>query len=257
MNGFAVVIPCRYASTRLPGKPLREINGRPMLEHVHARAAESSAAEIVVATDDQRISKAAERFGARVCMTRQEHRSGTDRIAEVCDRLGWDDDRVVVNLQGDEPTMPAALIDQCAGLLDDRFADIATLASPLGSARDLGNQNVVKVVVDRAGNAIYFSRAAIPFERAGHGMHGALSVALHHHGIYAYRCGVLRRFVAAEPVPLELCEQLEQLRALYLGMTVRVAVPVEHPGPGVDTEQDLLVAGRALAALAERSGRAG
>ena len=163
MTDFAVVIPCRYASTRLPGKPLREINGKPMLEHVHARAVESSAGEIVVATDDDRIATAAEGFGARVCLTREEHRSGTDRIAEVCDQLGWDDDRIVVNLQGDEPTMPAALIDQCAGLLGDRFADIATLASPLESARDLGNENVVKVVVDRAGNAIYFSRAAIPF----------------------------------------------------------------------------------------------
>ena len=257
MTDFAVVIPCRYASTRLPGKPLREINGKPMLEHVHARAVESSAGEIVVATDDDRIATAAEGFGARVCLTREEHRSGTDRIAEVCDQLGWDDDRIVVNLQGDEPTMPAALIDQCAGLLGDRFADIATLASPLESARDLGNENVVKVVVDRAGNAIYFSRAAIPFERSGHGSHDALSIALHHHGIYAYRCGVLRRFVATEPAPLELCEQLEQLRALYLGMTVRVGVPVQRPGAGVDTEEDLLAAGQALAAWPERSGQSG
>ena len=253
MNGFAVVIPCRYASTRLPGKPLREINGRPMLEHVHARAAGSSAGEIVIATDDERIAEAAVHFGARVCMTSSEHRSGTDRIAEVCDQLGWDDDRIVVNLQGDEPTMPSALIDQCAGLLEDRFADIATLASPLGTRQDLENQNVVKVVVDRAGNAIYFSRAAIPFERAGRGTHEAISIALHHHGIYAYRCGILRKLVSVGPVPLELCEQLEQLRALYLGMTVRVAIPAERPGAGVDTEEDLLVAERALAARAERS----
>jgi 3-deoxy-manno-octulosonate cytidylyltransferase (CMP-KDO synthetase) len=254
MSDFAVVIPCRYASTRLPGKPLRAINGKPMLEHVHARATESSAAEIVVATDDERIAEAAGNFGARVCMTGRQHRSGSDRIAEVCDRLGWDDDRVVVNLQGDEPTMPAALIDQCARLLDDRFADIATLASPFESRRELANENVVKVVLDRAGNAIYFSRAAIPFERTGHGTHEATSIALHHHGIYAYRCGVLRRFVSAAPAPLELCEQLEQLRALYLGMTVRVAKPVERPGSGVDTEEDLLAAGRTLAAWAERTG---
>jgi 3-deoxy-manno-octulosonate cytidylyltransferase (CMP-KDO synthetase) len=251
MSDFAVVIPCRYASTRLPGKPLREINGRPMLEHVHARAAESAASEIVIATDDERIAQAAQRFGARVCMTSREHRSGTDRIAEVCDQLGWDDDRVVVNLQGDEPTMPAALIDQCAGLLEDRFADIATLASPIRDKADLTNENVVKAVLDRAGNAIYFSRAAIPFERPGCGAHGAVSIALHHHGIYAYRCGVLRSLVSAGPAPLELCEQLEQLRALHLGMTVRVAIPAERPGAGVDTEEDLIVAARALAARAE------
>jgi len=246
MSDFVIVIPSRYASTRLPGKPLREINGRTMLEHVYERATESSASEIVIATDDERIAEAAEEFGARICMTGNQHRSGTERIAEVCDLMDWHDDKVVVNLQGDEPTMPAALIDQCAALLDDHTADIATLASPLASQRDFENPNVVKVVVADNGNAIYFSRAAIPFARVSKHQLEARNSALHHHGIYAYRCGVLRRFVSAEPSNLEVCEQLEQLRALSLGMTIRVAIPAQRPGAGVDTEEDLIAAARDL-----------
>lgn len=239
MSDFVIVIPSRYASTRLPGKPLREINGKTMLEHVHDRATESGAREVVIATDDERIAEAAEDFGARVCMTGNQHRSGTERIAEVCDLMDWANDRIVVNLQGDEPTMPAALIDQCAELLQQSSADIATLASPLASQDDFENPNVVKVVLADDGNAIYFSRAAIPFARVDSQQAGARSAALHHHGIYAYRCGVLRQLVAAEPSNLEVCEQLEQLRALSLGMTIRVAIPSERPGSGVDTEEDL------------------
>jgi 3-deoxy-manno-octulosonate cytidylyltransferase (CMP-KDO synthetase) len=246
MNDFVIVIPSRYASTRLPGKPLRDINGKTMLEHVFERATESSASDVVIATDDERIAEAGEGFGARVCMTGDQHRSGTERIAEVCDLMDWPDDRVVVNLQGDEPTMPAALIDQCAGLLDDHSADIATLASPLASRSDFENPNVVKVIVADNGNAIYFSRAAIPYARVRRHQAEARDSALHHHGIYAYRCGVLRRFVAAEPSGIEMCEQLEQLRALSLGMTIRVATPVERPGAGVDTEADLVAAARDL-----------
>ncbi len=246
MTGFNVVIPARYASTRLPGKPLRDINGKPMLEHVHDRARESGASEIVIATDDKRIMAAAEQFGATVCMTAAQHRSGTDRIAEVCDALGWNDDRIVVNLQGDEPTMPAALIDQCATLLANSAADIATLASPLTSQQDFENPNVVKVITAANGDAIYFSRAAIPYARDAATGGEASRHALHHHGIYAYRCGVLRRLVSAEPAGIEVCEQLEQLRALSLGMTIRVAVPVERPGVGVDTEADLEFAATAL-----------
>ncbi len=246
MNDFVVVIPARYASTRLPGKPLREINGRPMLEHVFERGAESEAREVVIATDDDRIAEAAEVFGARVCMTGNQHRSGTERIAEVCDLLDWDDDRIVVNLQGDEPTMPAALINQCASLLADSDADIATLASPIASREDFENPNVVKVVLDDAGDALYFSRASIPYARGEIDPDEARNLALHHHGIYAYRCGVLRRLVAAKPSRLERCEQLEQLRALALGMTIRVAVPVERPGAGVDTEADLIAVAKSL-----------
>jgi 3-deoxy-manno-octulosonate cytidylyltransferase (CMP-KDO synthetase) len=246
MSDFVIVIPSRYASTRLPGKPLREINGKTMLEHVYKRGTESTAREVVIATDDERIAEAAEVFGARVCMTGNQHRSGTERIAEVCDLMDWNDDKIVVNLQGDEPTMPAALIDQCAGLLQQSSADIATLASPIASQEDFENPNVVKVLLADDGNAIYFSRAAIPYARVGDHAIEARLAALHHHGIYAYRCGVLRRLVAAKPSDLEVCEQLEQLRALSLGMEIRVAVPVERPGPGVDTEEDLAAAAAKL-----------
>lgn len=250
MSDFVIVIPSRYASTRLPGKPLREINGKSMLEHVYERASESAAADIVIATDDERIAAAAEGFGARVCMTGNQHRSGTERIAEVCDLMDWPDEKIVVNLQGDEPTMPAALIDQCAALLRDSCADIATLASPIASQEDFENPNVVKVIVGDNGNAIYFSRAPIPYARTAELQPEARDAALHHHGIYAYRCGILRQIVAAEPADLELCEQLEQLRALALGMTIRVAIPTQRPGAGVDTEADLAVAAAQLALIA-------
>lgn len=231
MTDFVVVIPSRYASVRLPGKPLRDINGKSMIQHVYERGTESSARVVVVATDDQRIADTCEEFGATVCMTGDQHRSGSERIAEVCDIMNWNDDTIVVNLQGDEPTMPAELIDQCAGLLDDADADIGTLASPIASEKDFANPNVVKTVVDDKGNALYFSRSPIP--------HEDFSLSLHHHGIYAYRAGVLRRLVAAPASELELSERLEQLRALSLGMKIRVAIPSTRPGVGVDTEEDL------------------
>ena len=246
MSDFVVVIPSRYASTRLPGKPLRDINGKPMLQHVFERALESGATEVVIATDDARIADAAESFGATVCMTGEHHQSGTERIAEVAEVMDWDDDQVVVNLQGDEPTMPAALIDQCAALLDDAAADIATLASPFQSDSDFDSANCVKVVRDANQHAIYFSRAAIPFARDEGSRARAIGAALHHHGIYAYRCGVLRRLVNAPPSELEICEQLEQLRALSLGMTIVVGVPPVRPGAGVDTEADLARAAKEL-----------
>ena len=243
---FVVVIPARFASTRLPGKPLRDILGKPMLQHVHERGCESSADEVIIATDDERIATAAEDFGATVCMTGSQHQSGTERIAEVAEVFDWDDQQVVVNLQGDEPAMPAGLIDQCARLLEDGDADIATLASPLLHEDDLDNPNVVKVIRDVNERAIYFSRAAIPFVREGVNRTVAAAAALHHHGIYAYRCGVLRQLVAATPADLEICERLEQLRALSLGMSIAVGVPPQRPGIGVDTEADLLRAAREL-----------
>jgi 3-deoxy-manno-octulosonate cytidylyltransferase (CMP-KDO synthetase) len=239
MTDFVVVIPSRFASVRLPGKPLVEIRGKPMIQHVYERAHESRASEVVIATDDRRIAAAAEAFGAAVCMTGAHHSSGTERIAEVADTRGWPDHRIVVNLQGDEPTMPPALVNQCAALLDDQTADIATLASPFVTMEDFHNPNCVKVVRDVHGHAIYFSRATIPFPREAGGDRQAAAAALQHHGIYAYRCGVLRRLVAAEPSDLELCEHLEQLRALSLGMTIAVGVPSERPGAGVDTPQDI------------------
>ncbi len=243
---FNVVIPARYASRRLPGKPLIRLAGKPMLQHVFERASESSAAKVIIATDDERIAGAAESFGATVCMTGDQHRSGTERIAEVADAFGWDDETVVVNLQGDEPSMPAALIDQCATLVQESGAEIATLASPLLSSDDFDNPNVVKVVRDRNGNAIYFSRAAIPHAREPADRRLAEAAALHHHGIYAYRCGVLRQLVVTPPADLEICEQLEQLRALSLGMSIAVCVPAERPGAGVDSEADIERAEREL-----------
>ena len=238
MTNFVVVIPSRYASVRLPGKPLREINGKIMIQHVHERGMESSARDVVIATDDQRIGDACAAFGATVCMTGDQHRSGSERIAEVCDIMDWNDDTVVVNLQGDEPTMPAELIDQCAELLADSSVDNGTLASPIANEDDFQNPNVVKAVLDDDDNALYFSRSAIPHENA--------DLALHHHGIYAYRAGVLRRLVAAPPSQLETAERLEQLRALSLGMTIRVAIPGVRPGAGVDTEDDLVAAAQAI-----------
>ena len=239
MTEFIVVIPARFASTRLPGKALLDIHGKPMLQHVYERGLESAASEVVIATDDERIADAAEEFGAAVCMTGDYHRSGTERIAEVADLMDWPDEQVVINLQGDEPAMPAELIDQCAALLDDVTADIATLASPFQNQRDFQNPNCVKVIRDVRGHAVYFSRAAIPYSRDDGSDERAASAALQHHGIYAYRCGVLRKFVEAEPSDLEVCEQLEQLRALSLGMTIAVGIPATRPGTGIDTEEDL------------------
>lgn len=246
MSDFVVVIPARYASTRLPGKPLREINGKPMLQHAWQRGTESAAGEVVIATDDERIAEAAESFGATVCITGEQHRSGTERIAEVADVFDWGDEVVVVNLQGDEPAMPPALLDQCAEILDDSAVDVATLASPIASREDFENPNVVKVVLDDAGDALYFSRSAIPYPRGESNTVRAEELALHHHGIYAYRCGVLRRLVSSKPSALELMEQLEQLRVLSLGMRLRVGRPSARPGRGVDTEDDLELVAREL-----------
>ena len=248
MSDFVVVIPARYASVRLPGKPLRDIAGKPMIQHVYERGLESDATAVIIATDDARIADAGEVFGATVCMTGDQHRSGSERIAEVCDIMDWPDDQVVVNLQGDEPAMPAALINQAAGLLDDPAADIGTLASPIERLDDFNNPNVVKVVVDEQQNALYFSRAAIPFPRDAAQEEAAMAAALHHHGIYAYRCGVLRRFVAAPPSDLETAEHLEQLRALALGLRIRVGRPGTRPEAGVDTEADLEAATAVLSA---------
>ena len=239
MKDFAVVIPARYASVRLPGKPLLSIAGKPMLEHVWNRANESGASEIIVATDDERIADAAPAYSADVCMTAASHSSGTDRIAEVAAKRGWEDDRVVVNLQGDEPLMPPDLIRQCANLLADDEANIGTLASPLANRDALDDPNAVKVVIDANGFALYFSRAPIPFSRSPETDELAGATALLHHGIYAYRCSDLRLMVASPPADIERAEHLEQLRALYLGMSIKVGIPVTRPGPGVDTERDL------------------
>lgn len=250
--GFKIVIPARYGSTRLPGKPLREIAGRPMIQHVVERARASSAGEVVVATDDGRIRDACAAFGADTQMTSTEHRSGSDRIAEVIESRGWADDTVVVNLQGDEPGMPPTLIDQVATDLEGRPGlGMATLAHPIGDWDTLLDPHAVKVVTDAEGFALYFSRAPLPWHRDAFLSKGSAlpqSVPfLRHIGLYAYRAGFLRRYVSWEPSPLELAESLEQLRVLWHGEPIHVGLAGHEPGPGVDTAADLA---RAVALLA-------
>lgn len=241
---FRVVIPARYGAMRLPGKPLRDIGGRPLIAHVWQRARESAAAEIVVATDDARIADACRGFGADVAMTRADHHSGSDRVAEVIAARGWPDDTVVVNLQGDEPCMPSALIDQVAAdLAAHPSCGIATLAWPINEVDTLFDPHVVKVVTDREGFALYFSRAPIPWHRdeflRGNTRLPAVTPFLRHIGLYAYRAGFLTRFVTWTPTPLELAESLEQLRALSYGQRIHVSSAGVEPGPGVDTRDDL------------------
>jgi 3-deoxy-manno-octulosonate cytidylyltransferase (CMP-KDO synthetase) len=247
MNKFVVVIPARYASVRLPGKLLRPIAGEPMIQHVYRLATQSNAAEVWIATDDERIEEVARGLGANVCMTSADHHSGTERIAEVCELQSWPDDLPVVNLQGDEPLLPPVLIDECAALLEDESVGMGTLASPMDSEQDLQNPNVAKIITDQQDNALYFSRAAIPYSRDKHTDDLVMQTALRHHGIYAYRCAVLRQLIAAGPCDMEQCEKLEQLRALWLGITVRVGRASVRPGQGVDTEADIAAVEAALA----------
>lgn len=241
---FRVVIPARYASTRLPGKPLRLIAGRPMIEHVHARALASGAAEVIVATDDERIAVACRAFGAEVAMTDPAHPTGTDRLAEVARQRGFADKDIIVNVQGDEPLLPSENVAQVAALLaGSGDAAIATLATPVVSANEYEDPNVVKVVCDRSGMALYFSRAQIPWQRdaaaAGRRDDALIAGARRHIGLYAYRAGALAELARLDPSPLELAERLEQLRALENGLRIVVATAIAIPGPGVDTEAQL------------------
>jgi 3-deoxy-manno-octulosonate cytidylyltransferase (CMP-KDO synthetase) len=234
---FRVVIPARYASTRLPGKALLPMAGKPMIQWVYERARKSRAAEVIVATDDERISTASQGFGAVVAMTAASHASGTDRIAEVARTRKWADADIVVNVQGDEPLIPPALIDQVAGLLQTHTqSDMATLGSPLTHLDQFRDPNVVKVVSDTTGRALYFSRAPIPWNRDST---TNFSGARRHIGIYAYRVGALLRLALLAPTPLENAEKLEQLRALENGLEIRVADAVEPPGPDVNTPEDV------------------
>jgi 3-deoxy-manno-octulosonate cytidylyltransferase (CMP-KDO synthetase) len=238
---FRAVIPARYASTRLPGKPLRSIAGKPMIQHVYERARSSGAAEVWVATDEGRIEAACRAFGAPVALTSESHVSGTDRIAELATRSGWGPEDIVVNVQGDEPLLPAALIDQVADLLAGRpDAGIATLATQILSSDEFLDPNVVKVVIDAGGAALYFSRAPIPWSRdGGPGNRPGFEDALRHLGLYAYRVKVLQHLSKLPPSALEKVEKLEQLRALEQGVKIVVAVAAEVPPQGVDTEEDL------------------
>jgi 3-deoxy-manno-octulosonate cytidylyltransferase (CMP-KDO synthetase) len=241
---FRVVVPARYDSVRLPGKALRQIGGKPMVQWVYERARAAGALEVLIATDDARIVDAARAFGAEAVMTSAAHVSGTDRIAEVAAARGWPEREIVVNLQGDEPLMPPALIAQVAELLDSvPAAQIATLATALGSVQELLDTNAVKVVTDGSGRALYFSRAPIPWNRAGadSGLASQTDAggARRHLGIYAYRVGALRRLAALPPGALEQREKLEQLRALENGFQIQVADAREAPGPDVNTPADL------------------
>jgi len=240
---FRILIPARFSSERLPGKPLRDVAGKPLIQRVYECAKASSASSVTVATDDDGIYRAVVDFGGSVCMTSEQHCNGTERLAEAIDQLGIPDDAVILNLQGDEPLVPAVLIDQVAQSLVDRpDAVISTACCPLESVRDHQDPNVVKVVRDSESRAQYFSRAPIPwFRETQENMPGAgrWSVARRHLGIYAYRAGYLRRFCSLAPSPMEEAEKLEQLRALWYGDKITVCDAVETPGPGVDTLSEL------------------
>ncbi len=231
-----VIIPARYASTRLPGKPLLDIAGKPMIQHVYERARESGAQSVTVATDDVRIRAACEKFGAKVVMTSEAHRSGTERLAEAIQKLALGPDEIVVNVQGDEPLMPPAVIRRTAETLAAHAdAVVATVCCPIHDAAEFRNPNVVKVVSDVRGYALYFSRAPIPYPRDG----GRSPAAHRHIGLYAYRAGYVAQYVRIAPSPHEQAEQLEQLRVLWHGGRIAVWVTNEAPPAGVDSPEDL------------------
>lgn len=241
---FRVVIPARFGSTRLPGKPLADLRGKPMLRWVHEVGVASGAAEVIIATDDERILEGARAFGARACMTSPTHQSGTDRIAEVALQAGWSEDEVVVDLQGDMPMVPPTLVGQVADLLRRHpGAAMATLATRITSVAQLLDPSIVKVVTDQEGRALYFSRAPIPWDRdsapATLVSQRSFAGARRHVGLYAYRVAALRRLSMLPPGQLEQIEKLEQLRALQNGLEIRVADAATDPGPAVDTPEDL------------------
>jgi 3-deoxy-manno-octulosonate cytidylyltransferase (CMP-KDO synthetase) len=238
---FIVLIPARLHSTRLPDKPLADIHGLPMVVRVARRAAESGASRVVVAADSERISAACAAHGVAALLTRADHPSGSDRLAEACEQLGLDGDDAVVNVQGDEPLIAPAMIDACAALLDARRDCVmSTVAHAIDDAAEFANPNVVKVVLDGAGRALCFSRAPLPHWRdRPHAAALPNPPPLRHVGLYGYRAGFLRRFPALTPAPLERIEALEQLRVLWHGERIAVHVSAERPGPGVDTPADL------------------
>jgi 3-deoxy-manno-octulosonate cytidylyltransferase (CMP-KDO synthetase) len=241
---FIVAIPARYASTRLPGKPLLPLAGEPMILHVVRRAQAAGAKQVVVATDDARIAAALEGSGASVVMTRADHASGSDRLAECAEKLNWADDTIVVNLQGDEPLAPASGIRAVADALAQSGAPMATLATPIASVEELFNPNCVKLVRGADESALYFSRAPLPWPRDAFAVRRDSLPAnipfLRHIGIYAYRADFLRQFARLMPTPLERSESLEQLRALEHGHRIVVRIAPEIFPPGVDMVEDLV-----------------
>jgi 3-deoxy-manno-octulosonate cytidylyltransferase (CMP-KDO synthetase) len=247
VDNFRVIIPARFASTRLPGKPLLPLAGKPMIAHVWEHAQEAGASEVWVATDDSRIAEAVENLGGRVLMTSAAHVSGTDRLAEVASLLRLEDHEILVNLQGDEPLIPGALLAQLAASLSANLdCGLATMATPIREARDVFDPNVVKTVLDDLGRALYFSRAPIPWHRAEFAAGTSRELLpegttfLRHLGLYAYRVGTLRQIASAPVAMLERTESLEQLRALAMGTRIHVTVLDEVPGHGVDTVEDLV-----------------
>ncbi len=236
--GFKVVIPARYASTRLEGKPLLDIAGKPMVVRVAEQAIKSGANEVIIATDFKKILDAAEVNGIKAVMTRVTHTSGTDRIAEVAQQLNWADDEIVVNVQGDEPLIEPSLIAEVAAhLAKSKDAVMATACHPIHDEASLLNPNIVKVVMDINGNALYFSRSPIPYPRDD--AHKANIHALRHIGIYAYRVGFLKKYAQLTVTELEKIESLEQLRVLYHGYKIGVTITKNAPASGVDTQEDL------------------
>ncbi len=238
---FTVVIPSRYQSSRLPGKPLADIAGKPMVQWVYEQALKAGAANVIVATDDQRVADAVTAFGGQVCMTSAEHESGTERLAEVVTKMQIPDDHIVVNVQGDEPLIPPAVIAQVAENLAASQAPMATLAVQISAEDEVFNPNSVKVVLDSQGYALYFSRASIPWDREHFNLPEpqVTQPLLRHIGIYAYRAGFIHTYVNWQPSVLEKIESLEQLRVLWYGEKIHVDVAKEAPPAGVDTQADL------------------
>ncbi len=250
---YVIIIPARYNSTRLPGKPLLDINGKSLIQHVYEKAIKSNAREVIIATDDSRIEQAASSFGAQTCMTQDDHPSGTDRLAEVVTTLGLKDDEIIVNLQGDEPMMPASLLEQVASSLQNASnASISTLCEKIESVEDVFDPNIVKVVFDQAGYALYFSRASIPWERGNfdHKSTGIIDFdvenCFRHIGLYAYRAVFLKKYPQLKVCQIEQLEALEQLRAMYYGYRIRVEIAKEDAGIGIDTQEDLEKARKSL-----------
>jgi 3-deoxy-manno-octulosonate cytidylyltransferase (CMP-KDO synthetase) len=240
---FSVIIPARYQSTRLPGKPLIDLAGKSMIQRVYEQAQDSDASRVVVATDDGRIASAVEDFGGSVCMTSSEHLSGTDRLQEVCSILELANDHIVINVQGDEPLIPPAVINQVANNLNQSDAEIATLSETIDRIEDFLDPNIVKVISDKLSHAIYFSRAPIPWPReAFSSSQTVLPPELNcqrHLGIYAYRVSLLNKFIKWPAAAVEEAERLEQLRALWHGVAIHIEQSIENIPPGVDTESDL------------------
>lgn len=243
MQDYSVIIPARFASERLPGKCLLDIVGKPMIQRVYEQASQSSAKEVIVATDDQRIFDVVRDFGGDVCMTSEAHRSGTDRLQEVAVSRHFSEGHVVVNVQGDEPLIPPLAIDQVARYLTANQVRIASLAEPILDEADFQDPNVVKVVVGEDGNALYFSRAPIPWPRndsaPGQAALPTQMACLKHLGIYAYQVSLLNEFVTWAPTPLEQTEKLEQLRAIWHGVKIHIGISKVPIPAGVDTQKDL------------------